>query len=279
MEQMNKTGVIVKQKSNLYTVLIDKKTYECHARGKFRHDKVSPLVGDTCVIDMEENYILELLPRKNELNRPPIANVDIAVILTSVKEPNLSLSLLDKELACVLSANISPIICLSKMDLLNKDEKKYVKSIIKYYRKVGFDVITNKDLRKLKKLIKGKTVVLTGQTGAGKSTLLNRIDKTLDLETNEISKALGRGKHTTRHTEIYYAFGAYIADTPGFSALDLHIERDKLKDLYPEFVRCKCKFDDCAHIKAKDCGVIKAYESGKILKTRYENYIKFWSEL
>lgn len=275
---MNKIGIIVRQKSNLYTVLADGVTYECHARGKFRHNSVSPLVGDNCEIDTNDNYILDILDRKNELDRPNVANVDVAIILTSVREPNLSLNLLDRQLVCIMDKNIKPIICLSKMDLLNYHEKKDIKVIIKYYKSIGIDVITNKDLRKLKKLIKDKTVVLTGQTGAGKSTLINKLDKHLNLETHEISKALGRGVHTTRHSEIYSIFGSRIIDTPGFSALDLHIDKTRLKDLFNEF-NYECKYDDCNHINEKGCKVKEKVDDGTILKSRYDNYLKFWSEL
>ena len=272
-------GIIVKQKSNLYTVYDKKKTYECRARGKFRNDKITPLVGDFCMFDKDDLYINSILDRKNELNRPHIANVDYAIIMTSVKEPSLSLNLLDKELVCILNENITPIICLSKMDLLNRDELKSIKKIIKYYKSIGFIVLTNKNIRKLKKILKNKTVVLTGQTGSGKSSLINKLDKSLNLETNEISKALGRGVHTTRHTQIYEIKGIFIADTPGFSALDLNVRKDRLKELYPEFTHSRCKFDDCNHINTSKCSIIDDVNNGKILKSRYDNYVKFWGEL
>ncbi len=276
---MNREGKIIKIISNLYTVESGDKIYECRARGKFRNDKVTPLVGEFVVFDSYNAYILELKDRKNELKRPPIANVDAAIIITSVKKPDLSLNLLDKELLCVLNENIEPIICLTKCDLLNKKERKDIKNIFNYYKKIGFKVITNKNLFTLKRLIMGKTVVLTGQTGAGKSTLLNKLDKKLNLNTSPISEALGRGVHTTRHVELFKVGKALIADTPGFSALDLTMDKDKIKELYPEFKGVKCKYDDCNHINEKACGVKEKYENGTILKSRYENYVKFRSEL
>lgn len=276
---MSKKGKIIKQISNLYTVAADGKEYECRARGKFRNDELTPLVGEFVVIDEKENYIMEMLPRKNFLTRPSIANVDIALIITSVKEPNLSLSLLDRQLICILNAGVEPIICFTKVDLLNKSEKKKIKKIVKYYKSIGISVITNKNLLLLRWLIHGKTVVLTGQTGAGKSTLLNKLDRRLNLNTSEISKSLGRGVHTTRHTELFEVAGAFIADTPGFSALDLNIEKEKLKTLYPEFKGVKCRYDNCNHVKENNCGVKKAVEDGHINKTRYDNYVKFWGEL
>lgn len=277
--QVNKDGKIIKIVSNLYTVLADGKTYECRARGKFRNDSVTPLVGDFVVIDTENAYILKIKGRHNELKRPTIANVDVALVLTSVKKPDLSLNLLDKELATICHEDIEPIIVLSKMDLLSSNEKKKIKSIFKYYKAIGFKVVENRKTRKLKKLLKGKTVVLTGQTGAGKSTLLNKMDPHLDLKTSPISNALGRGVHTTRHVELFEIGGAFIADTPGFSALDLTFPKDELASVYPEFTKYSCKFQNCAHDGEKHCGVKEAYERGDIMPSRYENYIKFRSEM
>lgn len=276
---MNKDGKIIKIVSNLYTVLADGELYECRARGKFRKDAVTPLVGDFVVIDIENAYILEIAKRRNELSRPSIANVDVALVLTSVKEPNLSLNLLDKELATIAHEEIEPVIVLSKMDLLDKNELREIKTIMKYYKKIGFKVLTNNQLLRLKWHLKGKTVVLTGQTGAGKSTLLNKLDRTLDLKTSPISTALGRGVHTTRHVELFEVSGAYLADTPGFSALDLNFPKEELKDVYPEFAGCVCKFQNCEHDGERDCGVKDAYKSGAILASRYENYIKFRGEM
>ena len=213
---MNK-GKVVKTISNQYFVYSDGKIYECKARGKFRNEKISPLVGDYCLFDKDKLYIMEILPRKNSLHRPLISNVDVALILTSVKKPNFSSLLLDKQLVLVQSQNIKPIIIISKMDLLTKKEKKDIIKIIKMYKKVGFTVLKNTNLFQIKRALRNKTVVLTGQTGAGKSTLLNKIGK-LNIETKPISEALGRGVHTTRHTESYKVGKALISDTPGFSA-------------------------------------------------------------
>lgn len=279
MAAMNKDGKIIKIVSNLYTVLVEGDLYDCRARGKFRKDAVTPLVGDFVVIDTENAYILEIKKRKNELARPMIANVDAALVLTSVKEPDLSLNLLDKELAAIGHEGIEPIIVLSKTDLLSSKELAKIKKLVKYYKKVGFEVITNRQRFKLRRLIKGKTVVLTGQTGAGKSTLLNKLDKSLDLKTSPISTALGRGVHTTRHVELFEVAGAFIADTPGFSALDLNFPREELKQVYPEFREVSCKFQNCEHDGEKECGVKTAYETGEILPSRYENYIKFRGEM
>ncbi len=276
---MNKTGRIVRQISNLYTVLSENKTYDCRARGKFRKDEITPLVGDFVTFDDETLYILNIDERKNEMNRPSIANVDIALIITSVKKPDLSLTLLDKQISQVISSKLEPIICLTKMDLLSSKEKKELKLIFNYYKSIGIKVVDNMHIWKLKRLLKHKVVVLTGQTGAGKSTLINKLDKTLNLDTNEISKALNRGVHTTRHTELFKISTFFIADTPGFSALDLKVDKNMLKMHFPEFRDVKCKFEDCNHIKEKGCEVRNRVEAGKILKSRYDNYVRFWSEL
>ncbi len=276
---MEKTGRIIKIISNIYTVEIDNHEYDCRARGKFRCDLVTPLVGDFVVVDTENNYILKIEKRKNELSRPEIANIDVGLIMTSVKEPDLSLNLLDKQLLCISNAGIEPIICLSKLDLLKKNEKKEIKKIFKYYKSIGYKVITNKNLWILKKMLKNKVVVLTGQTGAGKSSLLNKLDNRLSLETKPISKALGRGVHTTRHTELFKIKNIFIADTPGFSALDLKFSAETLKSLYPEFKGATCKFSDCEHVKEKGCKVKELYENGSIMASRYENYVKFRSEI
>ncbi len=276
---MKARGRIVKIISNLYSVDVAGTIYEARARGKFRNDEVTPLVGDFVVIDTEDKYILEIEKRRNYLNRPMIANTDVGLIITSVKDPDLSLNLLDKELLVVSNAGIEPVIVLTKMDLLSGDKKKEIKKIFDYYRKLGVKVFTNKEIFKLKWFLRGKVIVLTGQTGAGKSTLLNKFDKDLNLATSPISKALGRGVHTTRHVELFKIGGMYIADTPGFSALDLNFSKETLKSLYPEFKGVTCKFQDCSHAKEKGCGVIQAVEDGKILKSRYENYLKFRGEV
>lgn len=275
---MIQKGKITRQISNLYTVKSGNEIYECRARGKFRNDNLTPLVGEFVLFDDEKNYIIELLPRKNELKRPPIVNVDIALVITSLKKPDLSLNLLDRELLCIEHANVKPIICLTKTDLLSAEEKKKIKKTFKYYKNIGYKVVTNKNLFKIKRLLKNKLVVLTGQTGAGKSTLLNKLDKRLNLKTSPISEALGRGVHTTRHTELFEIGSLLIADTPGFSALDLPMNKDEIKNYYPEFKNKSCKFKECNHENEPKCEVKDALEKGIIAKWRYENYLKFRGE-
>ena len=268
-------GVIIRQISNLYTVETNNKIYQCRARGKFKNDNITPLVGDKVIFDQEKNYILEIKPRINSLDRPSIANVDSCIIITSTKEPNLDLNLLDKLLVIITYNKIKPIICFTKLDLLNKEEKKEIKKLIKYYKSYGITALTNKNLTKLTKEIKKEIVVLTGQSGSGKSTLLNRLNKDLNIETNEISKALGRGVHTTRHVELFKYRTSLIADTPGFSSLDINIiSNEDIKDTYPEF-KVECEYKDCMHLLEPNCTVKKLVKENKILESRYNNYKKF----
>lgn len=275
---MNKKGTIVCQISNLYTVLADGVRYECRARGRFRNEDITPLVGDFVVFDEQKLYILEILKRRNELHRPSIANVDCALVLTSA-HPEVNIPLLDKELACIEANDVEPIIVLSKMDLLDVEEMRSTRAILEYYEHLGYKVFSNSELDEIKKVIAGNTVVLTGQTGSGKSSLLNRMDENLNLKTSPISKALGRGVHTTRHTELFRIDNSYIADTPGFSALDIEVERGHLKFLFPEFRDVECRYRDCNHIGENGCKVKALVEEGKIMQSRYDNYVKFWSEL
>ena len=273
------TGRIIKQISNQYTVSIKGKDYVCNARGKFRNIGLSPLVGDVVKVNLETLTIEEIMPRKNELERPVIANVDIALIVTSLKKPDLSLSLLDKELCIIKAANIEPVICFTKKDLLTKSEIKDIKILEKYYKKIGYQVVDNKNLFKLKRTLKNKVVVLTGQTGAGKSSLLNKLNKKLNLETKPISEALNRGVHTTRHTEIYKIGKIYFADTPGFSALDLkNISPEELKNTFLEFNNLNCEYKNCMHLKEKNCAGLNNVKNGLILPSRYINYTRFIKE-
>ena len=270
------TGIIIKNISNDYTIDCNGTYYTCKPRGKFRLDKQIPLVGDIVTFDELNKTILEIHKRKNELIRPSIANVDIAVIVTSVKNPNFDSTLLDKQLTIISYNNIIPIIYFTKMDLLNNNELKEMEHIISYYQKIGYFVSTTPD--DLLDIIQNKVVVLTGQSGAGKSTLLNKIDPTLDLKTDEISYALGRGKHTTRHTELFDTHNTFIADTPGFSKIDFHdmtnIDiRDNMKEMFDNLH--KCKYSDCMHIKEDGCFIKKLVENKEILESRYNNYKSF----
>lgn len=270
------TGIIIKNISNDYTINSNGTIYVCKPRGKFRNNNITPLVGDIVTFDEENNYILDIKPRKNELIRPSIANIDIAIIVTSVKEPDFDSYLLDKILTIISYNNIEPIIYFTKLDLLNDNESKEINKYIEYYQKIGYTIAISPN--ELLSLIKGKTVVFTGQSGAGKSTLLNKLDPTLKLKTDEISYALGRGKHTTRHTELFEINGALIADTPGFSKIDFYdmkdIDiRDNMKEMFDNLEHCK--YADCMHIKEDGCHILKLLEENQILQSRYNNYKNF----
>lgn len=272
-------GKIIKLISNDYTVLTQNQQYVCKSRGKFRNMKINPLVGDEVIFDENNNYILEVLPRKNYLLRPPVANVDQAVIITSVKHPDFSSNLLDKLLCIIEFNNIKPIICFTKLDLLDYNELEEIKKIIDYYKKI-YEVYINDDIEKIKHIFKDKITVFTGQSGAGKSTLLNKLDNSLQIKTNEISIALGRGKHTTRHVELIPLYDGLVADTPGFSAVDFaDMTNADIRDNFIEFnnYRENCKYKDCMHNKEDECAIKKEIDHN-ILKSRYENYLNFISK-
>lgn len=271
-------GLIIKNISNNYVVKAQNNTYTCKARGKFRIKKITPLVGDRVIFDKKNNYILELKSRKNYLIRPSVSNIDQALIVTSVKEPNLDTNLLDKLLTIISYNNITPIICFTKLDLLDEEEMININKYINYYKKIGYRVVTNMKKDNFDNLFQNKITVLTGQSGAGKSSLLNMLDNKLQLKTNEISHALNRGKHTTRHTELYELLNGYIVDTPGFSQVDFNEMtaydiRDNMKEMFDNLHYCK--YRDCMHIKEDDCHVKQLVETNEILQSRYNNYKSF----
>jgi len=270
---MIKQGKIVKQISNDYTVKVDNELIVCKARGKFRNLGISPLVGD--LVEIEDNYILNILPRKNELIRPSIANVDQAVIVMSTTIPAFSTDLLDKLLCIIEFNNIKPIIYISKLDLLNEFELNYINAFVDYYRKIGYEVYTDLSI---KDIFKDKITVFVGQSGAGKSTLLNKLDASLNLQTGEVSKSLGRGRHTTRHVELLNLLGGLIADTPGFSKISfIGMTNSDIRDNFIEFneFREDCEYQDCMHRVESNCEIKKQVDKGNILKSRYDNYLKF----
>lgn len=273
------TGRIIRIISNLYTVSTEDKKYQCRARGKFKNIKLTPLVGDKVEFDEKENIITEVYERKNELTRPMIANVDSCIIISSCKRPDYAPYLLDKMITNVCLANIRPIICFSKYDLLNEEEKDEFAHIIKYYNGIGIPTFINTDLEDILATIEGEVVVLTGQTGVGKSTFINHIDPNLSLATDDISDALGRGKHTTRHVELFKIGNTLIADTPGFSVLDLsEVDKLDIRFTFKEFKNERCKFSDCKHLNEKGCFIKEEVSAGNILQSRYESYKKMVSE-
>lgn len=272
-EKKIQQGKIIKQISNDYTVKTKDGIYICKARGKFRNLGITPLVGDN--VEFENNYILNIFPRKNELIRPSIANVDQAVIVMSTHIPAFSTDLLDRLLCIIEYNNIKPIIYISKLDLLNDNELKNINNYINYYRSIGYQVYCDISI---KEVFKDKITVFVGQSGAGKSTLLNKLDNNLNLQTGEVSKALGRGRHTTRHVELLELLDGLIADTPGFSKLSfIDMTNSDIRDNFIEFnkYRDSCEYQDCMHKNEENCEIKKQVNDGNILESRYNNYIKF----
>lgn len=283
-----KTGKLIKGIGGFYYVKCDGEVYECKARGNFRKQKISPLVGDNVefnVFENSENAIENILPRKNELIRPPLANLDTLFIVSSLTDPKVNTEIIDNLIAICEYKQIEPVIVFTKTDL--DDSGEYYKNI---YTNAGFKVIlcdnnTGSGSQEIKELLKGKSSAFTGNTGVGKSSLLNNIFPNLKLKTGETSKKLGRGKHTTRQCELFDTDGGYVADTPGFSSLDFQkcerILKDDLPYCFREFVEYLpyCKFSTCSHTSDKGCAVLKAVEDGKISKSRHNSYVSMYEEV
>ena len=286
------TGIIVKALAGFYYVenKKTKKVIQCRSRGLFRKNKITPLVGDYVSYTVEKDndgYVMEVHERKNELIRPPIANVDLALVVFSATEPAFSVKLLDRFLSVIEDKRIEPVIVITKMDLVTEEEIKELEPIWSYYEGIGYKIFktsskSNKGMSELDDFIRDQTIVICGQSGVGKSSLLNELDVKLDLEVNEISKALGRGKHTTRHVQLHKLGEARVADTPGFSSLDLDgIEAEELSYAFLDFdkVSENCRFRGCLHEQEPGCAVKSGVAAGGILETRYENYLVFLNEI
>ncbi|MGI8384508.1 ribosome small subunit-dependent GTPase A [Robertmurraya sp. P23] len=284
-------GKIIKALSGFYYVFSDdNQVIQCRGRGVFRLNKVTPLVGDEVVFQAEnesEGYILEVKDRKNELVRPPISNVDQAILVFSAVEPDFSTSLLDRFLVLVEFNRIKPIICVTKMDLTSADDRVKIETYRDQYTKAGYEVIltsseTEDGLEQLLPHLKGVISVFAGQSGVGKSSLLNAIRPDLDLKTNDISSHLGRGKHTTRHVELIKVGEGLVADTPGFSSLEFtDIEVEDLNYCFPDIEKLSedCKFRGCIHLKEPKCAVKEAVNNGELPEYRYEHYELFVQEI
>lgn len=277
-------GLITKSISGEYAVTTDElKTYICKPKGLFRHTEQSPKVGDKVVFEEKTKTITEILPRRNELTRPFVSNVDKMFLIVPVKEPDLNLNLLDRMLSITEYNQMISIIVFSKIDLLENLEE--ITKIKDYYSKIGYSVyLTGKNIDNTAILaeFKNSISVLAGQSGAGKSSLLNMLSDDLNLKTQEISFALGRGKHTTRHTELHYLNEGWIADTPGFGTVDFPF--DDLLSYSHSFIEffdnsSKCKFSRCLHIKEPGCEVKRLVLENEILKSRYGNYSLFFEEI
>lgn len=282
-------GRLIKGIGGFYYVEAADAIYECKARGVFRKRGITPLVGDMVkftVNDNAENTIDEIMPRRNSLVRPPLANLEQLFIVSSMVEPAVNTFVLDRLIAIAEYKNIEPVIVFTKTDLCD-DFQQYVD----IYSGAGFKVVvcdnkSGKGADEIKALLTGKISAFTGNSGVGKSTLLNNIDKSLGLETGITSKKLGRGKHTTRHSQLYKINDGYVADTPGFSAVDLErcekILKDDLPNCFREFEPYldSCRFmTNCSHINDKGCAVKEAVDNGKISKSRHDSYVALYNEV
>lgn len=284
------TGKIVKGIAGFYYVAVDNIIYECKAKGAFRKDKIKPLVGDDCqidVIDQEEKKgnIISILPRKNQMIRPAVANTDQVIIVFALANPDPNLNLLDRFLLSMEEQEVKPIICFNKCDLKGKEEREEIKKIYEHstYPVIFTSTYTGEGMEHLKELLQGKNTALAGGSGVGKSSILNAVLERKQMETGDISKKLHRGKHTTRHSEIFIAGkDTYLMDTPGFSSfLVMDMEPDDLRYDFFEFqpYEGSCRFHGCVHVSEPDCAVKQAVEEGKIASSRYENYCQFYQEL
>lgn len=282
-----KTGLILKAIGGFYYVQCGEKLYACRARGKFRKERVSPCVGDTVTFSADENdegYLAEILPRRNALVRPPLANLDKLFIVSSVSDPQPSTLIIDKTIAAAELKSIEPVLIFTKTDL---DDPAPLRAI---YGAIGIRsyFVSNADgtgINALRPELSGCVSAFTGNSGVGKSTLLNALLPELVLETGEISRKLGRGRHTTRHVELFPVEGGYVADTPGFSTMDMEryelFEREELVYGFREFAPYigACKFTSCAHTCEKGCALLEAASAGKIPASRLESYIAMYNEV
>ena len=284
-------GKIVKGIAGFYYVhVVESGVYECKAKGIFRKEKIKPLVGDNVEIDVineaeKTGNITEILPRRNELIRPAVANIDQALIVFAVTSPKPHLNLLDRFLIMMESKSIPVTLCFYKKDLADEKEWETLKEI---YETCGYPVVftsaaKEENIEQIRQILEGKTTALAGPSGVGKSSLINLLDPDANMETGEISRKIERGRHTTRHSELFSIGGeTYIMDTPGFGSLYVNdFEKEDLKDYFREFraYEGSCRFQGCSHIHEPGCAVKEALSEEKIPKSRYENYLEMYREL
>ena len=279
-------GIIMKALSGFYYVDDGEKLVTCRGRGKLRHEKVTPLVGDRVRFTPTENgagALDEILPRRNEFYRPAVANIDQLIIIASQANPITDPFLIDRVAAIAAGRNCECVICINKWDLVPGED------LAKIYEASGFPTLrmsaeTGEGIEELRSLIAGKISAFTGNSGVGKSSILNALDPEFGLATADVSQKLGRGKHTTRHVELFRLGDALVADTPGFSSFDVDqmelMRKELLQRCFPEFAPYldECQFMDCAHVKEKGCAVLKALKDGKIQPTRYQSYVRLYEQ-
>ncbi|MGU8597148.1 ribosome small subunit-dependent GTPase A [Clostridium perfringens] len=279
-------GIIIKGIGGFYYIKTDEGIIECKARGKFKYNSLKPMVGDRVTIKVEngKGVIEDIHERSSELIRPTVANVTQAFVVFAIKNPDINLDLLNRFLTLCEYNDIHAVVCLNKEDLCTEEEKENLKELI---NDIGYEVLfinakEGKGFDALKERLEHNITVLCGPSGAGKSTLLNSFIDREHMETGSVSEKIGRGKHTTRHSELIDVDNGYLVDTPGFTTLDVtFIDRDSLKYCFPEFndYNNLCKFNGCNHYKEPKCAVKEAVEEGKINKLRYDFYIKTLEEI
>lgn len=281
-----KEGIISKALSGFYYVETGGETVECRARGRFRADKIIPMVGDRVKIDCDggKGVVTEILPRKNVFIRPPVANIDVMVIVAAAVIPVTDPFLIDRVTAIAENCDCRSVICVNKSDLDSGDR------IFNIYKNAGFTTIrtsteTKEGIEELREEIAGKICAFTGNSGVGKSSILNALQPGLVIKTGEVSDKLGRGRHTTRHVELFkIAGGAIIADTPGFSSFEIDqmefVKKDQLQYAFQDFIPYlgQCRYSDCSHVKEQGCAVLGALSEGKIEKTRHDSYVRLYEQ-
>ena len=284
-------GKIIKGIAGFYYIYAENdEVYECKAKGIFRKDNRKPLVGDNVEIEVldeqeKEGRVTAILPRKNSLIRPAVANVDQAFVIFAMENPKPNFMLLDRFLIMMEKENVPAVICFNKKDLATEEELEF---LYETYKSCGYQVILSstfngEGLEEIREILKGKTTVVAGPSGVGKSSITNALQENVQMETGEISKKLKRGKHTTRHSQVIpVGKDTYLMDTPGFSSLYLtDIEEQKLKDYFPEFreYEDQCRFQGCRHIHEPGCAVKEALNNHKISSLRYEDYLGLHEEI
>lgn len=280
-----KEGIIISGVSSFYDVYTPEEVVRCKARGLFRKQQITPVIGDR-VLFSDKLYLEQILPRTNQLIRPSVANIDQVVLVLAVHTPEPNMQLLDRFLAQALQQEITPILCINKWDL--REAHDPIADSITMYRKVGFTVLTactrtGEGIEALKQELVHRTTVFAGPSGVGKSSLLNCLVPGLTQETGELSAKIQRGRNTTRHSRLIpLQEGGFVADTPGFTSLYLdHLHHEDLERYYPEFEgwRERCRFYGCSHISEPDCGVKEGVEQGAIHRHRYESYVALYQEI